>query len=74
MSVSPVSPLAAIARRGAELCRTLAAERAAERSAVVPPLAALLAGEPLPQDERWTVALEVLRGWRAAATRGGWPG
>jgi hypothetical protein len=61
-----VDPLAAVAERRSAIAQTLAAERAAERAAVVPLLAALLAGEPLTRDERGAVVLEVLRGWREA--------
>jgi hypothetical protein len=57
-----VSRLAAVAEQLAELRRAEAAERAAERAAVVPLLAALLAGEELTQDERAGLVLEVLRG------------
>lgn len=39
-------------------------ERAAQRAAVVPLLAALLAGEELTAEERGAVVDEVLRGWR----------
>lgn len=62
-----VHPLAAVAERLAELRSAEAAERAAGRAAVVPILAALLAGEPLSPTERGAILLEVLRGWRASA-------
>jgi hypothetical protein len=61
-----VSPLAAVIARAAALGSTLTAERAAERAAVVPLLAALLAGEPLTREDGGAVVLKVLRGWRAS--------
>lgn len=64
-----VDPLAAAKARAAEIRRAESAQRAADRAAVVPLLAALLAGEPLTAEERGAVVLEVLRGWRAATTR-----
>jgi hypothetical protein len=45
-----------------------------ERAVVVLPLATPLAGEPLTQEERGAIVLEVLRGWQSAArcdARGG---
>jgi hypothetical protein len=61
-----VDPLAAMKARAAALRRVEAAERAADRAAVAPLLAALLAGEQLTAEERGAVVDEVLRGWRAA--------
>lgn len=60
-----VSPIVAPLTRRALADGAAAPERGPQRVAVVPLLAALLAGEPLTREERGVLKLEVLRGWRA---------
>jgi hypothetical protein len=63
-----VAPLAA-AERLADFRRTEAAKRAADHTAVVPRLAALLTGEAFTREERGAIVNVVLRGWRDAGAR-----
>ena len=60
-----VTPFAALAERAVAHDPGIAADHAADRAAVVPLLAALLAGEPLTPAEGGAVVLEALQGWRA---------
>jgi hypothetical protein len=62
------SPFPSIEAQRAEIRRTEAAARAADRATAAPALLKLILDEPLTPDERQAVVLEVLRGWRRAPT------